>query len=207
MNNSQSDSKFLYRLIDVLMRTMERRESYTHNHQNWVAIIARRIAQELKMSAKEVEGIRVAGQLHDIGKIAIPTELLTKVGSLCREEFDLIKTHVVHSVEILESIEFPWPILQMINQHHERLDGSGYPQGLKDDDIVDGARILALADMANAVSGPRPYRPAQGIDGVLKILEEDQGCSYDREVAKAFYSLLKRDDEELLRALHHKAKA
>jgi len=206
MNNSCGDSRFLYKLIDVLMRTMERRESYTHNHQNWVSVVARRLAQELKMSANEVEGIRIAGQLHDVGKIAVPTELLTKVGSLCHEEFELIKTHVVHSVEILESIEFPKSVLQMIKQHHERLDGSGYPQGLKNTEIVDGARILALADMADAVSGPRPYRPAQGVEGVLKILEEDQGCSYDRDVANAFYSLLKRDDEELLRALHHQAK-
>ena len=207
MNSSLGDSRFLYRLIDVLMRTMERRESYTHNHQNWVSVIARRLAQELKMSANEVEAIRIAGQLHDVGKIAVPTELLTKVGSLCREEFELIKTHVMHSVEILESIELPESILKMIKQHHERLDGSGYPHGLKGTELVDGARVLALADMADAVSGPRPYRPAQGVEGVLKILEEDQGRSYDGDVADAFKALLARNDEELLRALCHKTKA
>lgn len=193
--------RFLYQLIDVLVRTMESRDPYLVNHQKMVSGLARRIAQELKLSAKEVEGIRVAGQLHDIGKIALPSELLSKLDKLHYEEFELIKTHVRRGIEILEGIEFPWPIQIMISQHHERLDGSGYPDGLRDDEICPGARILAVADLINAVTRTRPYRIAMGIETMLAIFREDNGVCYDADVIAALNSLLDRKDEKFMEYL------
>jgi len=193
--------RFLYQLIDVLVRTMESRDPYLVNHQKMVSGLARRIAQEMKLSADEVEGIRVAGQLHDLGKIALPSELLSKLDKLHYEEFELIKTHVKRGNEILEGIEFPWPVQTIIGQHHERLDGSGYPDGLRHDEICLGARILAVADLVNAVTRTRPYRVAMGIETMLSIFEEDRGVCYDTDVVKALNNLLGRKDEKFMEYL------
>jgi len=193
--------RFLYQLVEVLVRTMESRDTYLVDHQKMVSGLARRLAQELKLSANEVEGIRVAGQLHDIGKIALPSELLSKLGILHYEEFELIKTHVKRGNEILANIEFPWPIQTMISQHHERLDGSGYPDGLRNDEICPGARILAIADLVNAVSRTRPYRVAMGVDTMLSIFEEDGGACYDADVVEALNNLIERKDEKFMEYL------
>ena len=190
--------RFLYQLVEVLVRTMESRDPYLVNHQKLVSGLARRLAQELKLSAQEVEGIRIAGQLHDIGKIALPSELLSKLDKLHFEEFELIKTHVRRGNEILEGIEFPWPIQTMIGQHHERLDGSGYPDGLRGDEICLGARILAVADLVNAVTRTRPYRVAMGIETMLSIFEEDRGVCYDADVIVALNNLIDRKDEKFM---------
>lgn len=192
---------FLYQLMDVLVRTMESRDPYLVNHQKMVAGLARRLAQELQLSAKEVEGIRVAGQLHDIGKIALPSELLSKLEKLQYEEFELIKTHVNRGIEILEGIEFPWPVLTMIRQHHERLDGSGYPAGLHGDEICLGARIIAVADLVNAVTRTRPYRIALGVETMLEIFREDNGVCYDADVVIALNHLVARKDEKFMEYL------
>ncbi len=200
MENSEQ-VRFLYQTMDSLIRAMESRDSYTVYHQNVVSQLARRLAQELQLPASEVEGIRVAGQLHDIGKIAVPGELLTKIGRLNVEEYALIKTHVVRGVEILENVDFPWPVTSMIGQHHERLDGSGYPAGLGGSEILPGARILAVADVVNAVTKNRPYRHAIGLEAMLSIFEEDGGVCYDPDVVSALNRLIRGKDELVMRFL------
>ena len=193
--------RFLYQLVDILIRTMESRDPYLVNHQRMVSGLARRLAQELKLSAQEVEGIRIAAQLHDIGKIALPSELLSKLDKLHYEEFELIKTHVKRGIEILDGVDFPWPILTMIGQHHERLDGSGYPHGLRGDEICLGARILAIADLVNAVTRTRPYRMAMGIETMLSIFSEDGGVCYDADIIAALNRLIERKDEKFMEYL------
>lgn len=198
---TQDDYRFAYQVIDVLTRALEHRDTYTVSHQNHVSVIARLLAQELGMDLSDIEGIRLAGQLHDIGKIAIPADILTKSGKLNAEEYALIKTHVVRGVEILGDIEFPWPISTMISQHHERIDGSGYPNGLAGDAISIGGRILAAADTVDAVVHARPYRDGLGIDSVVSIFQEDAGQQYDQQVVTAFYALLERKDEHFMQCL------
>jgi len=185
------EKRFLYQLISSLTRAMESRDQYTALHQDTTSELARLLAQELKLSAFEVEGIRVAGQLHDIGKIALPAQVLSKVGELTKEEFSLIKTHVNRGIEILGDVDFPWPVASIISQHHERMDGSGYPNNLKHDEINLGARILAVADTANAVVNARPYRKAMGIKSALSIFENDSGKQFDTDVVSAFLRLSK----------------
>ncbi len=191
MKDNQNNH-FLYQLIDSLIRAIEIRDQYTARHQCATSALARSLAQELGLSAFEVEGVRVAGQLHDIGKIAIPSQLLSKVGSLTKEEFALVKTHVNRGVEILSGVDFPWPIETMVAQHHERMDGSGYPNNLKNHEIYFGARILAVADTANAVINARPYRKAMGIECAISIFEADAGKCYDTDVVSALLSLIKK---------------
>jgi len=193
--------RFLYQTMHSLIRAMESRDSYTVYHQNVVSRLARRLAQELRLDAFEVEGIRVAGQLHDIGKIAVPGELLTKIGRLNVEEFALIKTHVARGTEILENVDFPWPVTSLISQHHERLDGSGYPAGLFCNDILPGARILAVADVVNAVTKTRPYRQAVGMEAMLSIFEEDGGVCYDTDVVSALNRLIRGKDQIVMEYL------
>ena len=198
---TQGRDRFLYSLMDALARAIEAQDEYTSLHQTMVSRLARLLAQELQLSSFEIEGVRIAGQLHDIGKIAIPNELITKVGRLHDEEFTLIKTHVKRGVEILEKIEFPWPIVTMISQHHERMDGSGYPNGLRGEEILFGSRILAVADMANAVVSARPYREALGVEAVLSILRDEDKARYDADVISAFNCLLDKKDEQFIKCL------
>lgn len=197
----QNDHRFAYQVIDVLMRALAPRDSYTVSHQNHVSVFARLLGHEMGLGSFEVEGIRLAGQLHDIGKIAIPADILTKSGKLTPEEYALVKTHVVRGVEILGDVEFPWPITSMVGQHHERLDGSGYPAGLKGDEICLGGRILAVADTLDAVMHSRPYREGLGIEAVIAIFEEDDSVQYDQDVVRAFHRLLDGQDENLMKCL------
>ena len=189
MGNHISNHKFLYQLIDSISSVMAASDTYTVHHQNNVAVIARLIGQELKLSAFEVEGVRVAGQIHDIGKSSIPNELLSKYGKLNYEEFALIQTHAKRSDEILSGIDFPWPIREMVLQHHERMDGSGYPKGLTGNDICLGARILAVADTADAMMNARPYRKALGLDAVIREITKNAQL-YDTDVCKAFMAVI-----------------
>lgn len=193
--------RYFYLLVDSLVRAMAARDAYTCHHQTMVSRIARRIAQTMGLDSKEVEGIRVAAQLHDIGKIAIPTQLLTKVGKLDVEELALIKTHVVRGADILRDVPFPWPVQRLIEQHHERLDGSGYPQGLKGSEIELGARILAVADTVDAMVNSRPYRSALGIEKACEVLQSDSGTKYDTDVVNTFLSLVKKNDQLLITSL------
>ena len=161
------------------------RDPYTAEHQKRVAKLANAIAVKLQLSEEQTAGLHVAGLLHDIGKLSVPAEILNKPSSLTDIEFSLVKAHVDVAYDILQGIEFPWPIADIVLQHHERLDGSGYPAGLKGDAILLEARILAVADVVEAMSSHRPYRPAPGIAAGLDKIKDGMGLEYDTEVVKA----------------------
>jgi HD-GYP domain-containing protein (c-di-GMP phosphodiesterase class II) len=156
-----------------------------------VADLARAIATEMKLSSDRIDGIRLAGMIHDMGKIAIPSEILTKPTKLTNLEMEIIKTHAEAGYDILKDIEFPWPIARMVREHHERIDGSGYPRGLKDDDILLESKIIAVADVVEAISSHRPYRPALGILVALEEIERNSGIFYDKTASEACLKLFR----------------
>ena len=170
-------------------------DPYTAGHQRGVAKIAVTIAQELGLGAEETKGIEVAAMLHDIGKIVVPSQILSKPSKLSAAEFELIKAHPQAGVDIVAGIDFPWPVARTILQHHERLDGSGYPFGLKGDEIHLGARIVMVADVLEAMTSPRAYRPAASVADALGEIEKESGTRYDCDVAAAcvrLYAGMKR---------------
>ena len=169
-------------IVDALAETVEIKDPQTGGHQRRVAQLAVAIAREMGFSLNRLEGIRVAGLLHDIGKIAIPSEILSKPGELNHLEEEFIKSHCQVGFDLLKNIDFPWPVLPAILQHHERLDGSGYPAGLTDKDIILEARILGVADVIEAMISSRSYGPAQGIDQALEEIHQKAGILYDPEV-------------------------
>ena len=171
--------------IKTVSMITETRDPYTAGHQRRVTKLAEAIALEMELPEDQVVGIRVAGLMHDIGKMSIPAEILSKPSRLSDTEFELIKAHPGVAHDILKSIDFPWPIAEIVLQHHERLDGSGYPQGLKRDEILIEARILAVADVVEAMSSHRPYRPELGLDVALEEIEKNTGTLYDSEVVEA----------------------
>lgn len=170
-------------IIHAMAQTLETRDPYTAGHQRRVAEIARNIAIEMALSEDTIEGIFMAGLIHDLGKIAIPTEILSKPGRLSSIEMDLIRTHPQIGYDILKNLEFPWPLAEMVYQHHERQDGSGYPQGLKGDEILIGSRILCIADVVEAMASDRPYRPSLGIESTLEEIAAKSGALFDKEAA------------------------
>ena len=184
----------LRRTIDGTIRAMaatsELRDPYTAGHQKRTARLAVAIAREMGLPEDEVDSIRMAGEIHDIGKISVPAEISSKPGRLSELEFSLIKGHAQTGYEILKGIEFPRPIAGMVLQHHERLDGSGYPFGLTAVDIIPGARILAVADVVEAMASHRPYRPARGLDDALREISQHRGTLYDPEVVDACLRVL-----------------
>ncbi|MDM7999500.1 MAG: PAS domain S-box protein [Dehalococcoidia bacterium] len=171
--------------IQAIALTVETRDPYTAGHQRRVTKLAYAIAREMGLPNNQIQRVRIAGLLHDLGKIFIPTEILSKPGQLTEVEFAIIKSHPQAGHEILKNIEFPYPIADVVLQHHERMDGSGYPAGLKGDEIVMEARILAVADVAEAMSSHRPYRPALGLDKALKEIVNNKGTLYDAQVVEA----------------------
>ncbi len=171
--------------IGAMASTVESRDPYTAGHQKRVSDIAGAIAVEMGLPAEKVEGIRMAGLIHDLGKIAVPAEILSKPGRISEHEFAIIKGHPQTSYEILKTIEFPWPVAQAAWQHHERLDGTGYPQKLRGDEIIMEARIIAVADVIEAMAGHRPYRAALGLDPALREIEKGRGSAYDSDVVDA----------------------
>ena len=177
--------------IQAIARTVETRDPYTAGHQQRVADLATAIAREMNLQEECVTGIRMAGVIHDLGKVAIPTGILNKPGRISKIEFELIKTHAQVGYDILESIEFPWPIAQMVLQHHERIDGTGYPLGLSEDEILLESKILGVADVVEAISSHRPYRPALGIDKALEEIIKNRGKLYNPEVVDACLRLFK----------------
>lgn len=177
--------------IEVVSTMGELRDPYTHGHEHRVGEIATAIATELGLPADRVEGIRVAGYLHDVGKIAVPAEILSKPKRLSPVEFELVKQHAQQSYEILKGVEFPWPVAEAAWQHHERLDGSGYPRGLKGEEIIFESRILAVADTVEAMASHRPYRPGLGIEAALAEIEENRGTLYDPSVVDACLQLFR----------------
>ncbi|MFY9316834.1 MAG: HD domain-containing phosphohydrolase [Burkholderiales bacterium] len=184
------ESAFM-RTVEVTMSLSDLRDPYTAGHERRVAEISVAIGAELGFDAHRQEGLRVAGYLHDVGKMAIPAEILAKPGKLSAVEFALVKGHAQVSYDILKNVEFPWPVAQVALQHHERLDGSGYPQGLKGDAILLEARILAVADVVEAMATHRPYRPGLGIEKALAEIERGRGSAYDPVVADTCLKLFR----------------
>jgi putative nucleotidyltransferase with HDIG domain len=178
-------------IVQVLTATLETRDPYTAGHQSRVSDLARTMATEMGLGQERVEGLRVAGVVHDLGKISIPSEILSKPGRLTEIEFGLIKTHSQVGYELLQPIDFPWPVAEIVRQHHEKVDGSGYPQGLKGETILLEARILAVADVVEAMASHRPYRPALGVDKALEEIEEYRGLLYDVAAVEACLSVFR----------------
>ncbi len=177
--------------VEVATTLSELRDPYTAGHERRVAQIAVAISNELGFDKGRQEGLRVAGHLHDIGKINIPAEILSKPGKLSSIEYQLVQGHSQSGYEVLKTVEFPWPVAQIVLQHHERIDGSGYPQGLKGEAILPEARILAVADVVEAMSSHRPYRPGFGIKTALAEIERGRGTSYDPTAADACLRLFR----------------
>jgi putative two-component system response regulator len=183
--------------VDVAMTISELRDPYTAGHEWRVAEIAEGIGGVLGLEARQREGLRIAGQLHDIGKISIPLEILSRPGKLGAAEFALVKGHPQAGYDILKGVKFPWLVAQVALQHHERFDGSGYPQGLKGDQIALEARIMAVADVVEAMASHRPYRPGLGIDKALAEIERGRGTAYDPVVAGVCLELFREKNFQL----------
>ncbi|MFZ2054246.1 MAG: HD domain-containing phosphohydrolase [Candidatus Aminicenantales bacterium] len=179
--------------IQAMAQTIEIRDPYTAGHQRRVSKLSCAIARELGMSETQIEGLRVAGDIHDIGKIYVPAEILSKPGQITAIEYGIIKTHPQVGYDILKTIKFPWPVAQIVLQHHERLDGSGYPLGLVGDQILKESRILTVADVVEAMSSHRPYRPARGIDEALDEITKNKGRFYDSDVVDVCVRLFREN--------------
>jgi PAS domain S-box-containing protein len=183
--------KALRATVQSISMIVEMKDPYTSGHQHRVADLARSIATEMGLSADRRDFIRTASAIHDIGKIALPAEILSKPTKLTDLEFGLIKTHSQSGYDILKDIEFPWPVADVVLQHHERMDGSGYPHGLKGENISLEARILAVADVVEAITSHRPYRPAPGIDVALEEISRNRGIFYDADAVDACLRLFR----------------
>jgi HD-GYP domain-containing protein (c-di-GMP phosphodiesterase class II) len=185
-------SRSLKATIGALATMSEIRDPYTAGHQCRVGALSAAVAVALGLSDDVVSGIRVAGELHDIGKIAVPTEILSRPVKLTPAEMELVKCHPRSGFDIVRGIDFPWPVAEMVLQHHERFDGSGYPLGLRGDQVLQGSRILAVADTVEAMSNHRPYRPALGLEMALAEITAGAGLRYDPEVVAACVGLFEQ---------------
>ncbi len=183
--------------IQVMVSAVEARDPYTAGHQIRSANLARAIATEMGLPQEKIDGIRMAGSIHDIGKLSIPAEILSKPTKLTNIEFSLIKEHARQGYEMLKDVESPWPLAEIVHQHHERMDGSGYPRNLKGDDILMEARIMAVADVVESMASHRPYRPALGIEPALEEIEKNKGILYDDAVADACLRLFREKGFQL----------
>jgi putative nucleotidyltransferase with HDIG domain len=179
----------LEQTIQAIALTIEKRDAYTAGHQAQVAQLATAIAQTMQLSEERTEGLRLASMVHDIGKIQVPAEILNRPSRLPPIEYAFVKIHVQAGYDILRQVNFPWPIADIILQHHERLDGSGYPKGLQGEEILLEARIMAIADVMAAMTSHRPYRPAASIDQALAEIRQDAGKLYDPAVVAACVKL------------------
>ena len=177
--------------VQVMSSAVELRDPYTAGHQSRVSIVARAIAEEMGLPAESLDAVEVAGRVHDLGKLRIPAEILTKPSKLTAVEYELIKEHPQASYDLLKGIDFPWPIAAIAYEHHERIDGSGYPQGLKGDEMLPEARILAVADVFEAMSSHRPYRPTLGVEAALEELRSRSGVLYDSAAVDALVHLVR----------------
>ncbi len=183
-------------IIHAMSLVVETRDPYTAGHQRRVADLACAIAKEMGLLERHIKGIRIVGLLHDVGKLVVPAEILIKPGKLNQSEFGIVKSHPKVGYDILERIEFPWPVNQAILQHHERLDGSGYPDGLSGEDITLDARILGVADVVEAISSHRPYRPALGLGSALEEISKGRDVLYDPKVVDACLRLFQEKGDE-----------
>lgn len=185
--------ELLHQVVNAFSSAMELRDPYTSGHQRRVAELSCALAQEMGFSEERLQGLRVAALLHDIGKgLFVPAEILNKPGPLTMWEMALVKVHPQAGYEVLKKVDFPWPVAEIVFQHHERLDGSGYPQGLKDEAILLEAKIIGVADVVEAMSSHRPYRPALGIEKALEEIESQKGCLYDPQVVEACLRVFSR---------------
>jgi HD-GYP domain-containing protein (c-di-GMP phosphodiesterase class II) len=176
--------------VMAIAMTVEKRDPYTYGHQQRVAELARAIGVEMGLSPDQVEGLAIASAIHDIGKISLPAEILTKPSHLSSLEMSLIQAHSQAGYDILKSVDFPWPVAQIVLQHHERLNGTGYPQGLSGEGILKEARIVGVADVVETMSSHRPYRPSMGVDKALEEISAKKGILYDPEAVDACLTLI-----------------
>jgi PAS domain S-box-containing protein len=195
--NIERLKKSLGATINAMAVTVETRDPYTAGHQRRVADLALAISVEMNLKREQIDSIRMASMIHDIGKISIPSEILSKPSKLTNLEFDLIKTHSQSGYDILKDIEFPWPLADFVLQHHERMNGSGYPRNLKGDEIFLEALIMAVADVVEAMASYRPYRPALGIELALEEIEKNKGILYDDAVVNACLKLFREKSYHL----------
>ncbi|PKN38094.1 MAG: hypothetical protein CVU62_04330, partial [Deltaproteobacteria bacterium HGW-Deltaproteobacteria-2] len=184
--------------IQVMVAAIEVRDPYTAGHQFRVAHLASAIATEMGLDQLKIDGIKMAGSIHDIGKLSIPSEILSKSTKLTNIEFSLIQEHSLIGYEILKDVESPWPLAQIVYQHHERMDGSGYPRNLKGYEILMEARIMAVADVVEAMASYRPYRPSLGIDAALEEIEKNRGILYDATVVDVCLRLFREKSYKLI---------
>lgn len=201
-NSEAQRFKMLMNTILVLGRAVELRDPYTFKHIRNVAIICEQIAKAIGWDQDRVLGLRLAAEMHDLGKISIPLDILNKPGKLNDLEFQLIKGHVENCCQLIKGIDFPFPFIDIISQHHERLDGSGYPKGLKGDEISTEARILAVSDVLESMISHRPYRAALGTNKAMDELKEGCGIKYDKEIVSVAVGLIGNNIEEMLQGLN-----
>jgi len=190
-NAEQAQDKLTHAAVDAIAAMAEARDPYTAGHQRKVAELAGALATELGLEDDVIEGIRLAGNIHDIGKVSIPAEILVRPRELSPLEWEMVKGHPQIGAEIVGDIEFPWPVAEMILQHHERLDGSGYPSGLQGEEILIGSRIIGVADTVEAMSSHRPYRPAKGLGAGLDVITQGRGTLFDPQVVDACLRLFR----------------
>lgn len=196
MDSNAQLRQMVYDVAEAMGRVIEARDPYTQGHQERVSRIASQIAEDMGLSAEDVEAVEMAGLVHDIGKMCVPAEILSRPGKLTSVEMELIRQHPAQSYEILKGIAFPWPVAEIALQHHERMDGSGYPNGLVGAETLKTARVLAVSDVVEAMSSHRPYRPALGIDAALDELRANAAL-YDPEVVESCIRLCESGQLEL----------
>jgi putative two-component system response regulator len=188
--NGQRFQKAMEGSVQAIALAVEMRDPYTAGHQSRVADLACAIARVMDLSEDRIYGLKMASVIHDLGKLTIPGEILCKPGRLSGPEYAMIRTHVQSGYDILKKIDFPWPLADIVIQHHERIDGSGYPQGLSGDEILLEARILSVADVFETIGSHRPYRPSLGIQKAINELAENSGRLYDSDVVAACLELV-----------------
>jgi putative nucleotidyltransferase with HDIG domain len=183
--------------IEAMAAAIEMRDPYTAGHQSRVTDLAVAIAKEMDLSEDVIQGIKMAGIIHDIGKIQIPAEILTKPGHLSDWEFGLIQSHSLAGYNILKNIEFPWPVAKIVLQHHERLDGSGYPNSISGEEILLEARIISVADVIEAMESHRPYRSSHGVEIALEEIIQGKGILYDADAVDVCIKLFSENQLNL----------
>lgn len=180
-------------IVSAIAKTVEARDPYTAGHQDRVSHLSVLIAEKLGWDSKRIKGLSIAAQVHDIGKISIPAEILSKPGEILFHEFEFIKSHCLVGYDILRSLRLQWPIADMVYQHHEKIDGSGYPNGLHGHEILDEAKIICVADVIEAMASHRPYRAALGIDTAIDEIQSNKGVHYDADIVDACLEVIVKD--------------
>jgi len=189
MTDDSETIRSLHQALNALADEVGAREANIRGHQQNASQIARTIAQIMRVDEDTIEGIRIAATLHDCGFLRIPPGILSKPAVLTEDEFAIVRQHAQHGHDILKDIDFPWPVAKMVLQHHERLDGSGYPNALSGNDIMMESQIIAVADVMEAMTSPRPWRPAKSVDAAIDELMRDSGVKFDPSVVEACVDL------------------